>query len=95
MVLIKRERSVIPACDFSDLNLFEKIVKETTDIEAIGGYKIGFRLGYRYGIPTVVKAARKHSKKPIIFDHQKAGTDIPDLGEDYARDMKASIPCDP
>ena len=88
-MLIKRERSIIPACDFSDLELFEKIVRETADIEAVGGYKIGFRLGYRYSVPRIVQIIRKNTTKPIIFDHQKAGTDIPDLGEDYARDMKS------
>src|SRR3989344_2071018 len=59
-MLIKRERSIIPACDFSDLELFEKIVRETADIEAVGGYKIGFRLGYRYSVPKIVQIIRKN-----------------------------------
>jgi orotidine-5'-phosphate decarboxylase len=77
--IIQTDRSVIPACDVP-LDLFEKIVKETGDIEKIGGYKIGFFLGLDHGLPKVVEVAREYTDKPIIYDHQKAGTDIPDLG---------------
>ncbi len=87
--MIKTDRSIIPACDFSDIRLFERLIKETANIDGIGAYKIGFRLGYRHSVPRIVEIARKYSNKPIIFDHQKAGTDIPDLGKDYANDMKS------
>lgn len=86
--VIGRDRSVIPACDVETLERFEELVKQTTDVDGIGGYKIGFELGLGFGLPAVVAAARKHSDKPIIYDHQKAGTDIPDTGKNYARVMK-------
>jgi len=86
--IIIRDRSVIPACDVETLEQFEELVKQTADVEGIGGYKIGFELGLGFGLSTVVAAARKHSDKPIIYDHQKAGTDIPDTGKNYARVMK-------
>ena len=86
--IIQRDRSVIPACDVSTIEEFEELVKQTADVEGIGGYKVGFELGYGYGIPKVVDTARKHTDKPIIFDHQKAGTDIPDTGKNFARTMK-------
>lgn len=81
--IIQTDRSVIPACDVP-LSLFERIVKETGDIERIGGYKVGLFLGLDYGLPEVVKLAREYTDKPIIYDHQKAGTDIPALGEKFA-----------
>ena len=84
--LIKRERSVIVACDL--IEMYEKIVRETADIKEVGGYKIGFYLGLSYGLPKVVEIARKYSDKPIIYDHQKAGTDIPDMGEKFAKVCK-------
>ncbi|MBS3076095.1 orotidine 5'-phosphate decarboxylase [Candidatus Pacearchaeota archaeon] len=86
--IITRDRSVIPACDVETLEQFEELVKQTADVDGIGGYKIGFELGLGYGLPAVVAAARKHTNKPIIYDHQKAGTDIPDTGRNYARVMK-------
>ncbi|MBU4298456.1 orotidine 5'-phosphate decarboxylase [Patescibacteria group bacterium] len=85
--IIKREKSVIVACDVS-LELYEKIVKETKDIEGIGGYKVGFMLGLNYGLPKIVELTRKYTEKPIIYDHQKAGTDIPDTGKEFARVCK-------
>jgi len=88
--IISRDRSVIPACDVETLEQFEELVKQTTDVEGIGGYKVGFELGLGYGLPKVVETARKHTDKPIIYDHQKAGTDIPDTGKNYAKLMKKS-----
>ncbi|RLE42478.1 hypothetical protein DRJ19_04090 [Candidatus Woesearchaeota archaeon] len=64
--IIQRERSIIPACDVTSLEELEKIVKETCDIEGIGGYKVGFSLALRYGLPAVVKTAKKHTSKPVI-----------------------------
>ncbi|VVB99734.1 Orotidine 5'-phosphate decarboxylase [uncultured archaeon] len=82
---IELKRSIIPACDMDDLKQFEKLVKEVDGVDGIGAYKIGFELGLKYGLPAVVKAARKHTKKPIIYDHQKAGTDVPFTGEKFAK----------
>ncbi|MDP2947817.1 MAG: orotidine 5'-phosphate decarboxylase / HUMPS family protein [Nanoarchaeota archaeon] len=82
--IIGRERSVIPACDVATLEQFEELVKQTADVEGIGAYKIGFGLGLRYGLPKVVEIARKHTNKPLIYDHQKAATDIPETGRDFA-----------
>jgi orotidine-5'-phosphate decarboxylase len=86
--IIARDRSVIPACDVETLEQFEELVKQTADVDGIGGYKIGFELGLGFGLPAVVAAARKHTDKPIIYDHQKAGTDIPDTGRNFARVCK-------
>ncbi|HLD00350.1 MAG TPA: orotidine 5'-phosphate decarboxylase / HUMPS family protein [Candidatus Nanoarchaeia archaeon] len=86
-IISQRERSIIPACDVP-LDLYEKIVRDTADIEGVGAYKIGFELGLGYGLPRIVELTRKYNKKPIIYDHQKAGTDIPDTGKNFARTMK-------
>ena len=91
--IVKSDRSVIPACDVETLEQFENLVLQTADVEGIGGYKVGFELGYGgigWGLANVVEVARRHTNKPIIFDHQKAGTDIPDTGKNFARKMKKS-----
>lgn len=85
--IIQREKSIIPACDVP-LDLYEKIVKDTTDVDCVGAYKIGFELGLSYGLPKVVELTRKYNDKPIIYDHQKAGTDIPATGKKFARIMR-------
>ena len=38
----------------------------------------------------VFKAIRKHTKLPIIYDHQKAGTDIPDMGLKFMNACKGA-----
>ena len=88
--IIGMDRSVIPACDVGTLEQFEELVKQTADVEKIGGYKIGFELGLKFGLPRIVEILRKYTDKPVIYDHQKAGTDIPDTGKNYAKVMKES-----
>ena len=85
--VIEGERSVIPSCDVETFEHFERLVQQTSDIERIGGYKIGFELGLQ-GLGKVVEIARGHTDKPLIYDHQKAGTDIPDTGKNFARAMR-------
>lgn len=86
--IISHDRSVIPACDVETLEQFEELVKQTADVDGIGGYKIGFELSLGYGLPKIVETARKYTDKPLIYDHQKAGTDIPDTGKNFSRVCK-------
>jgi orotidine-5'-phosphate decarboxylase len=86
--IIESDRSIIPACDVPTLEEFEYLVRQTADVDGIGGYKIGFELGLGHGLGRVVETARKHTNKPLIYDHQKAGTDIPETGINFARVCK-------
>ena len=88
--IIGSDRSVIPACDVETLEQFERLVQQTENIEGIGAYKLGFELGLGYGLSKVVETARKHTNKPLIYDHQKAGTDIPDTGKNFAKVVKVA-----
>src|SRR3989338_2593240 len=80
MPIIKLKKSIIPSCDVESLEKLDKLVKATCNVKGVGAYKIGFELVIPFGMEKVVKAIRKHTKLPIIYDHQKAGTDIPDMG---------------
>jgi orotidine-5'-phosphate decarboxylase len=88
MQIIKLNKSIIPSCDVSDLNKLKNLVKETCSVEGIGGYKIGLELALRFGVPVVIDTIRKFTNLPIIYDHQKAATDIPELGEKFAKAVK-------
>ncbi|MEA2036778.1 MAG: orotidine 5'-phosphate decarboxylase / HUMPS family protein [Nanoarchaeota archaeon] len=88
MALIKLKRSIIPACDVSSLKLLDKLVKETCNVPGISAYKIGFELVIPLGIKEVIKTIRKRTKLPIIYDHQKGGTDIPEMGEKFMKAVK-------
>jgi orotidine-5'-phosphate decarboxylase len=88
MSIIKMERSIIPACDVPTLEALERLVKETCGVRGVGGYKIGFELVIPFGMKSVVETIRRHTSMPIIYDHQKAGTDIPDTGEKFMKVCK-------
>lgn len=83
-MIIKQPKSIIPACD-CDVERYERMVKETADLPYVGGYKLGFSLALSIGLPRAVEIARRHTDKPLIYDHQKAGTDIPDTGRAFAK----------
>src|SRR3989344_8458423 len=88
MPLIELNKSIIPSCDVSDLAKLKELVKETCSVEGVGAYKIGLELVMRYGIPTVADIIKKQTDLPIIYDHQKAANDIPELGEKFAKAAK-------
>lgn len=81
---------VIPALDMASIDDMERLVKAVDKENGIYGYKVGFVLGLTYGLPLVVETIRRHSRKPVIYDHQKAATDIPDTGRHFAEVMTSA-----
>lgn len=90
MPIIKQKKSIIPSCDVDGLEKLSKLVKSTCSVKGVGAYKIGFELVIPFGMKAVVKTIRKHTKLPIIYDHQKAGTDIPDMGLKFMNACKGA-----
>ena len=86
--LIKLDRSVIPACDVATLDILKQLVSETSDVDGIGAYKVGFSLVIPFGLNTVLAAVREVTDLPVIYDHQKAATDIPDTGASFVQSCK-------
>lgn len=78
---------LVPALDVADLDEAARLVAAVADHPAIHSFKVGFSLGLSSGLPRVVEAIRRHSDKPVVYDHQKAGTDIPDTGALFARTL--------
>jgi len=79
MELFHSKHGIVIACDVESLDRLEAIIKMTCDVEGIVGYKIGSILGLRYGLPDVVKKISSQTNLPVIYDHQKLGTDIPEI----------------
>jgi orotidine-5'-phosphate decarboxylase len=84
--IVERDKGIIPACDVS-LEKFKEIAKATADIDSVTAYKVGL-MALIGGLDRWVKTAREYTDKPIIYDHQKAGNDIPDMGRKFAEVMK-------
>ncbi len=81
-------RKMIPALDITDLDKIKALIEKIDDLDFVYGYKTGFSLALTHGLPKVTEAIRSVSAKPIIYDHQKAATDIPDTGKLFNKIMK-------
>ncbi len=79
---------IIIACDVKTVKQLEILVEATSDIEGIAGYKIGFMLGLLHGLPHIVEMVKEETDLPVIYDYQKAGSDIPEMGVEFAAVMK-------
>ena len=85
--IIPLDRSVIVAADVEASKL-TGLVQQTCLVEGVGGYKVGLVLALEEGLPRVVgqvKGAKGYPGLPVIYDHQKAGNDIPAMGTKFAR----------
>jgi len=83
-ILFGRTTGVVPACDVVSLEAFKRLLDETSSVEGIVGYKLGCILTLTYGLPALVAAAKEITDLPLIYDHQKAATDIPDVAKGFA-----------
>ena len=84
-------KGVIVACDVSDSNTLLDVVKATSSVRGVAGYKLGFQLSLRCSLPFLVESIRREAPSAqIIYDHQKAGNDIPDMGVRFAEACKAA-----
>ena len=75
---------VIPACDVASIEDFKQLINITCSIEGIVGYKVGCTLALSYGLPKLTEIVAERTDLPVIYDHQKAGTDIPRMGDKFA-----------
>jgi orotidine-5'-phosphate decarboxylase len=85
---LSKRFEIVPALDTSDLDVALRLVDRTTGLGEVAGYKVGFALGLRHGLGEVVRCIRERSSKAVIYDHQKAATDIPDTGTLFASTMR-------
>lgn len=77
-------KSVIVALDSTNLTQVEKLIKDTANHPIISGFKIGAAIALKVGIEAVVEEIEaENSNLSIIYDHQKAGTDIPETCDDF------------
>jgi orotidine-5'-phosphate decarboxylase len=90
MTIIKLDKSIIPACDVATIDELKKLVMETYSVDGIGAYKIGFELVIPYGMKKIVSTIRGITDHPIIYDHQKAATDIPATGKKFVNACKGA-----
>lgn len=81
---LSRPTGIVIAADVATLHELRALVELAVPVAEVVAIKVGFSLALRYGLPAVVRLVHEISPLPIIYDHQKAGTDIPQMGEPFA-----------
>lgn len=84
VVGITARQGVIPALDAETVDENRRVVEATTDVDGIVAYKMGLSMVLDRGLAGAVDALRQVTDLPLIYDHQKAGCDIPDMGPKFA-----------
>lgn len=86
--LIEANRSIILAADVASGD-FEGLMEDLVDAEGLSAVKIGFEVGLGLGLRSAVEEVRLNLEDVVtIYDHQKAGNDIPDTSKNFARAME-------
>jgi orotidine-5'-phosphate decarboxylase len=82
---------IVIACDVINDRELKDILEKTADLDHVIGYKIGASLAICYGLGELVRIVRSYCPtKEIIYDHQKAGTDIPDIALKFMCSVKTA-----
>ena len=81
--LERHRHGIVCACDLDDLDAVTRLVETIDAVDGLVGYKLGALLALRAGLAAVVTAFRTVTTKALLYDHQKAGLDIPSMGKEY------------
>jgi orotidine-5'-phosphate decarboxylase len=82
---LKVSKGIIVAADVSTITDLKKLADLSSQVPEVAAIKVGFSLALRYGLPSVVRAVNEVCSLPVIYDHQKAATDIPAMGKPFAK----------
>ena len=77
MEYFNMNHGIIIECNFSGIGKLEAIIDATNDLDFVVGYKIGAELAISSKIKDIVGTIKKHTNLPVIYDHQKFGSDDP------------------
>ena len=84
-VKLRTTHGIMPALDIESLDEVRRVIEKTTRVEGVVAYKFGLTTVLRHGLPATVQALRNVTDLPLIYDHQKAGADVPDMAAKFAK----------
>ncbi len=73
---------VVPSLDLDSVESLFNVIEQTCKVPGITEYKLGGG-PLRIALDEVVKRIRDITDIPILYDHQKAGMDMPDNAKPY------------
>jgi orotidine-5'-phosphate decarboxylase len=90
MITFRSSHGILPALDMESLDDMRRVVEQTTRVEGIVGYKVGLTATLRLGLEGAIKLLRPVTDLPLIYDHQKAGPDVPDMAQKFSATCRAA-----
>lgn len=85
MAEFRTTHGIIPALDMDSADTIRRVVESTSGIEGVVGYKLGLTMVLRLGLAEAVRQLKEVTDLPILYDHQKAGPDVPDMAGKFCR----------
>jgi len=81
---------IVVALDADSVDESRRVVERTTDVEGLAGYKVGLTSVLRLGLAEAIRQLRAVTSLPLVYDHQKAGADVPDMAPKFAANCRAA-----
>lgn len=74
---------IVPALDPAEFDAIKRLIEATAGVAGVVAYKLGLTAALRLGLPEAVRQLRALTDLPLIYDHQKAGPDVPDMAAKF------------
>jgi orotidine-5'-phosphate decarboxylase len=87
-VRLRATHGILIALDMESLDRMREVVEQTSGISGVVGYKVGLTVTLRLGLSGAVRHLRASTDLPLIYDHQKAGPDVPDMAQKFSATCK-------
>jgi hypothetical protein len=94
MELFEQKNGIIIDLGYLQGKSLIETIEATNNIAFISGYKIGALTVLEAGLKDTLINIRKISSKPLLYDHQKLGCDLPDIYKGRMLDLIKSYGAD-
>lgn len=81
--LSEHDWGIIVALDIEDFEETLDLVRKVDKVEGVIGYKVGLTSVLHLGIVEAVRRIRAETDQFLVYDHQKAGPDMADMGPKF------------
>lgn len=79
MEIFKAKNGILIEFNSDNTKIINNIISSTKDFPFIVGYKINAESIILSGLESILKLIKEQSSLPLIYDHQKFGSDDPDI----------------
>jgi len=90
MVAIRATHGILSALDLEAIDDMCRLAERIGRVDGVIGFKLGLTAVLRLGLAGAVKQLRQATDLPLIYDHQKAGADVPDMAAKFAAVCRAA-----